>query len=55
VAALGQPSAIWRIAPTTQDRECESRLFEGWRETTHWRKFMGNSPQGGGEFRGGRK
>jgi hypothetical protein len=31
--------------PVLQDRECESRLFEGWRETTPWRKFMSNSPQ----------
>ena len=36
--------------PVLQDRECESRLFEGWRETTHWRKFIGNSPQLEGEF-----
>ena len=31
--------------PVLQDRECESRLFEGWRETTHWRKFIVNSPR----------
>src|SRR5208283_2247917 len=28
---------------TAQGRECESRLFEGWRETPAWRKFITNS------------
>jgi hypothetical protein len=41
--------------PVLQDRECESRLFEGWRETTHWREFTVNSPRAEGEFKGGRK
>jgi hypothetical protein len=41
--------------PVLQARECESRLFEGWRETTHWRKFIVNSPRDGGEFKGGTK
>jgi len=42
------PPAIFQFPfSIAQGRECESRLFEGWRETTHWRKFIVNSPQRG--------
>ncbi len=54
MAALGR-SASRRTAPTTQGRERESRLFEGWRETTHWRKFIENSLQVADEFEGEKK
>jgi hypothetical protein len=49
------PAIAGRMPALHQNRECESRLFEGWRETTHWREFTVNSPRAEGEFKGGRK